>query len=112
MTYVTRRSMVIASAFAVFGCVRRVSAGNVDLVQAYSPTLQQRLPRELPFTALYRRHGRTLAFAAVVHSRDPTSKTFSVISDAFDQVQPRSIILEGFPTAWGSNPKRILDKVR
>ncbi len=110
---ITRRALVIGSGSVLFGCLSRAPRSNVDLVQAYSPTLQRTLfQRELPFLALYHDKGRTLGFAAVVHSSEPGSETFKLITDAFTVVQPKSVILEGFPTAWGSNPNKIVGKVR
>lgn len=104
--------MVIGSVSVLFGCTRRTAATNSDLVQPYSPTLEQRLlPRKLPFVALYKRGDRTLAFAAVVHSSDPNGATFGLITEAFTAVRPKSVILEGFPTSWGSNPSQIVEKV-
>ncbi len=112
MKRISRRAMVVGSAAILFGCMRRVTAPNADLVQAYSPTLEQTLfPRKLPFLALYRRTGRTLGFAAVVHSSDSSSETFRLITSAFTAVRPKSVILEGFPTAWGGNPNKVVEEV-
>lgn len=113
VTRITKRGMIVTGlASLLVGCMRSRAAKNVDLVQPYSPALERALfPQELPFLALYRRGQRTLGFAAVVHSSDPSSKTFGLISAAFTKLRPRSVILEGFPTMWGSNPKKIVEKV-
>lgn len=83
-----------------------------ELVDFYSPQRQDMLLGDrLPLVANYSGRAGDLAFAAVAHSSDPKSPTFRMITGTFKKMRPTTVILEGFPTTWGPNPARIINKV-
>ncbi len=97
----------VALAASVAGCA--TTAGEpVRTVEAYSAGLAQSVePLSYPYTALHERGGRKLAFVAAAHSVDPQSPTHLAVRDAFEQVRPAAVIIEGFPTELGETPKVI-----
>ena len=66
-------------------------------------------PLTYPYTAV---HGRRLAFVAAEHSSDPGSATHRAVRDAFERVRPSAVIIEGFPTELGENPRPIVALAR
>lgn len=84
-----------------------------DRVEPFTPALQERLfGRRMPFLATFRREDYRLGFAAVTHSTDADGPTFRTIRTAFGRIRPRRVILEGFPAAWGDNPRQIVSLAR
>ena len=71
-----------------------------------------RLPRQPPLLAMFERGDRTLGFVAARHSIDGSHPTFSLVRAAFDEVQPRAVIIEGIETARGEWPRPIVQEAR
>jgi hypothetical protein len=80
----------------------------VSLIDPYTDETRARGPRRAPpFTASYRHMGRRLVFIASRHDTAPEGETFRTIRRAFRN-NPRVVIVEGIPTAWGYNAPRML----
>lgn len=114
----TRRTLVLAVAAMAASPPARAQLpavrpdAFVDLVDPYTEEARLAAPRHiLPFTARYRQHGRRLTFVATRHDTERESPTFRAIARAFRQ-NPESVVLEGFPSAWGWNPPRMLSALR
>jgi len=65
--------------------------------------------RDGPELLLFRRGDRKLAFIGVQHDSDPASRTHRLIDSTFLIFKPRVVIVEGAPTSWGYNPKRLIE---
>lgn len=82
----------------------------LELVDPYTEETRARGPRRAaPFTARFRHLGRRLDFVAARHDVAPEGETFRAVRAAFTRLEPRVVILEGFPTAWGYSPQRMRD---
>ena len=80
-------------------------------VVTFDPAREAELyPEGKPLLALYQSGGSQLGWVAAVHGDD--AATAETIRRTFDLVQPRSVILEGFPTEMGPNPARVLAAIR
>jgi len=78
------------------------------LIDPYTDETRARGPRRVPpFTASYRHMGRRLMFIASRHDTAPEGETFRTIRRAF-RSNPRVVIVEGIPTAWGYNAPQML----
>lgn len=64
---------------------------------------------EPPVMAVYAGCSRHLIYVGAVHSNDPNGKTFALVKRAFAEMTPGFVVLEGFPTALGPNPKPLVD---
>lgn len=62
-----------------------------------------------PVIATYKGCGRTLTYVAAEHSNDLKSPTFTLVKRAFDRAKPKALVLEGFPSQWGENPKPLVE---
>jgi hypothetical protein len=104
---------VLVLAVAAFGCTAATPLPpSADLVDFYSPRREQALfKHSRPLLAEYYLGQKRLGFAAVVHSSEPRSPTFRVLDEGFRIISPAAVILEGFPTAWGPNPPRVMSKL-
>lgn len=64
-----------------------------------------------PIVAVYKIGHHHLVFVGAEHENKDDSPTFRMIRDAYASFNFNTVIAEGFPTAWGANPARILDYV-
>jgi hypothetical protein len=80
------------------------------LVETYSAELA-RSSQPFPYIALHEQRGRRLGFVAADHTIDPASATMAAIRQAFEEVRPAKVIIEGFPTEMGESPGAIRDIV-
>jgi hypothetical protein len=82
-------------------------------IALFSPELQEKLaPARTPFVAHYH-HGRiSIDYVAARHIVTADNPTTRAIAHCFDQLEPEAVILEGFPTAAGSNPPYIVESAR
>lgn len=79
-------------------------------LQAWTTTLRDQQP-EGAFAAVYRVGSHHLAFIGAQHENQNDSPTFRMIRDGYAAFKFDTVIAEGFPTSWGSNPARVLDEV-
>jgi hypothetical protein len=89
----------------VAGCSTTPLVGDASLVQPFSDERQTiLLPHDPPLTAAYRRRLKRLTFVGVEHTTNPKSASFAAIEKAFETLQPRAVIVEGFATLEGPSP--------
>lgn len=62
-----------------------------------------------PELLLFQRGDRKLAFIGVQHDSDPASRTHRLIDSTFLIFKPRVVIVEGAPSSWGYNPRRLVE---
>jgi hypothetical protein len=109
---VNRRHLLLGL-FASVTTTSGAHAANLSaLIDPFEHGLEaRRFPRAKPFVAVYGQDGKKLGFVAAVHSVDPASPTFGMVQAAFAHLSPKLVIIEGFPTAFGLNPDRIMQMV-
>jgi len=66
----------------------------------------------VPFVASYRKGAERLVFVGARHAFGPTDPTMRAVKAAFAEIQPKVVILEGFPTAMGENPPPLVAEAR
>ena len=107
----SRRGLLLAAPGLLTACLH--PGARPDLVDAFSAERQRTvLPQGFPVLALYETGSETLGFVAANHTVDPRSMTFRTIRFALETVRPKLVVLEGFPTALGVNPERIVRQAR
>ncbi len=79
-------------------------------LQPWTAALRDQQPEDA-FAAVYRVGPHRLVFVGAQHANQNDSRTFRIIHDAYANFKFDTVIAEGFPTAWGANPSRILDDV-
>lgn len=109
MIKLNRRSALFGGLSAA-GCTTAPSSPAT--VSEFSLALQARLPRQPPFLAVFERGDQRLGFVAARHSIDGDHPTFALVRTAFDEVQPRAVIIEGIETAQGEWPRPIVQEAR
>jgi hypothetical protein len=62
----------------------------------------------VPFVAIYRNGTERLVFVGVRHAFNPNDPTMRAVTAGFANIEPRVIIVEGFPTAMGENPAPLV----
>lgn len=104
------RRQLFVSLLASFTATCVAHAANLSArIDPFEDGLEaRRFPRTKPFVAIYGQNGKKLGFVAAVHSVDPTGPTFGSVQRAFAHLSPKLVIIEGFPTALGRNPERIM----
>ncbi|AYG94187.1 hypothetical protein D8I30_02545 [Brevundimonas naejangsanensis] len=104
-----RRLVAIGLPLMVAGCSTTPLVGDAGLVQPFSNERQTTLlPHDPPLTAAYQRRFKRLTFVGIEHTTNPQSASFAAIEKAFDTLQPRAVIVEGFATLWGPSPSFLL----
>lgn len=104
------RRLALLGGFSAAGCAS--APPTSEGVLEFSLALQARLPRQPPFLAVFERGDQTLGFVAARHSIDGDHPTFALVRTAFDEVQPRAVIIEGIETARGEWPRPIVQEAR
>jgi hypothetical protein len=98
-----------------------VGAGTQsDEIPPFTPTLERRLqpwcPEDckegIPFTASYRTAEYVLVFVGAHHVFTPKNSTIRAVDSGFAQASPAIVIVEGFPTAMGESPPRLVKEVK
>lgn len=102
------RRLALLGGLSTAGCASAPPEG----VSEFSLALQARLPLQPPFVAVFTRGDQTLGFVAARHSIDGEHPTFALVRTAFDEVQPRAVIIEGIETAQGEWPHPIVQQAR
>jgi hypothetical protein len=62
----------------------------------------------VPFVASYRKGTESLVFVGVRHAFNPNDPTMRAVTAGFANIEPRVLIVEGFPTAMGENPPPLV----
>lgn len=102
------RRYALLGGLSVAGC----ASASPATVSEFSLALQARLPRQPPLLAVFERGDQRLGFVAARHSIDADHPTFALVRTAFDEVQPRAVIIEGIETARGEWPRPIVQEAR
>ncbi len=88
-------------------------ASNAPEIPLFSEALaRERGPTEAPFLVTYRSGKQVLTFVGADHVFTRENDTVDAVRRAFDDIKPSVVIVEGFPTALGSNFKPIVDATR
>ena len=101
--------------FLFFSALLFQSCGNRDLlidkslIQDYSD--KHPFPGR-PYFAHFRNGDRNLFYIAAFHEKQPSSKTFELITKAFQKHRLDCVIVEGIPFNKGESPKEVIDLVR
>lgn len=78
-----------------------------DLIAHWTKALRDAQPDD-PYAIVYHSRGLHLIFAAVQHENAVNSPTFRLIDQSFRLWPVRSVIVEGTPSALGSNPPELV----
>lgn len=68
---------------------------DYSLIQNYSFELQKKEPFQPPYYSIFNKNGKQLFYVAANHTSKRESKTFKIITKAFDEFQPDFVIVEG-----------------
>lgn len=79
-------------------------------LEPWTTTLRDQQPEDA-FAAVYRVGSHHLVFVGAQHENQNDSLTFRMIRDAYAAFSYNTVIAEGFPTSWGTNPARVLESV-
>lgn len=92
----------------VAGCVPNLAlVPQVDHLAPWTDALSKKQPEDA-YVAVYKVGGRHLVFVGAVHENQIDSPTFKMIGEAFSLYRFDQVIIEGYPTAKGPNPARLL----
>jgi hypothetical protein len=95
------------------GRVRQLPRCTLATIPLWSEALSKATePAEPPFIATYWSENKVLGFVASFHVFDDDNPTVALIRRAFDDVKPTLVIVEGFPTAFGRSPARMLQVIQ
>lgn len=86
----------------------RILPSSLDLERRVEPWCPGDCAVAVPFVATYHRNGESLVFVGVRHAFQPNDPTMRAVADGFASIQPRVVILEGFPTVMGESPAPIV----
>lgn len=81
-----------------------------EMLRPWTMALRDQQPDDA-FAVVYRVGLRRLVFVAAQHENRSASLTFHLIGAAYATTRFNTVIVEGFPTSWGSNPARIFEYV-
>ena len=81
---------------------------NYKLIEPWTSVGQKNEPYQSVFIAKFQKNNKSLNYIAANHSNDIESATFKTIKKAMDELSPEVIILEGFSSDEGINPKGMI----
>lgn len=82
---------------------------DINIFKEWSAGAQKEEPFETPFVSNFDLGKFKLTYVAADHSAGLESSTFKTVSDVFNSIQPKIVIVEGFPISMGLSPKFIVD---
>lgn len=87
-------------------------AAPAPAIPLFSEALaRERGPTTAPFIVTYRARGKVLAFVGADHVFTDDNPTTGAVARAFAEIEPSAVIVEGFPTELGVNPRFIIESV-
>jgi hypothetical protein len=86
----------------------RVLPSSVELERKVEPWCPGDCAVGVPFVASYRKGTERLVFVGAHHAFTPNAPTMRAVKEGFAEMQPKVVILEGFPTAMGENPPPLV----
>jgi hypothetical protein len=90
----------------------RILPSSLELERRVEPWCPNDCAVAVPFVASYRNGNQRLIFVGTHHAFQPADPTMQAVKVAFDQFQPKVVILEGFPTVMGMNPPPLVAEAR
>jgi hypothetical protein len=86
----------------------RIQTSSLELERRTEPWCPGDCAVEVPFVASYRNGTQRLVFVGVTHAFHPSDPTMRAVAAGFARIQPKVVIVEGFPTAMGENPPPLV----
>lgn len=90
------------------GCANAPLLPAPQKLEPWTTSLRERQPEDA-FAAVYKRGRQRLVFVAAQHSNRDDSLTFRLIREAYAAFHFQAVIVEGFATSRGANPRSIFD---
>lgn len=90
----------------------RVSESSVELERRVGPPCPGDCAAGVSFVASYRKGTERLVFVSARHAFNPNTPTMRAVKEGFAEIQPKVLILEGFPTAMGERPPPLVQIAR
>jgi hypothetical protein len=86
----------------------RILASSLELERRTQPWCPGDCAVLVPFVASYRNGTERLVFVGARHAFHPNDPTMQAVTAGFAKIQPKVVIVEGFPTAMGENPSPLV----
>ena len=86
----------------------RILPWSLELEQRTQPWCPADCAEGVAFVATYRKGAERLVFVGARHAFRPNDPTMRAVAAGFGKIQPRVVIVEGFPTAMGENPPPLV----
>jgi hypothetical protein len=86
----------------------RILPSSLELERRTQPWCPGDCPVLVPFVASYRNGTERLVFVGARHAFHPNDPTMRAVAVGFSRIQPKVVIVEGFPTAMGENPPPLV----
>jgi hypothetical protein len=86
----------------------RILPSSLELERRTQPWCPGDCAVFVPFVASYRNGTERLVFVGARHAFHPNDPTMRAVAVGFAKIQPRVVIVEGFPTAMGENPPALV----
>ena len=86
----------------------RILTASLELERRTQPWCPGDCAVAVPFVADYHNGTERLVFVAVRHAFYPNDPTMRAVAAGFAKIQPKVVILEGFPTVMGENPPPLV----
>jgi hypothetical protein len=90
----------------------RIQSSSLELERRTEPWCPGDCEVGVPFVASYRHGTERLVFVGVRHAFNPNDPTMRAVTAGFANIQPRVLVVEGFPTAMGENPPPLVAEAR
>jgi hypothetical protein len=86
----------------------RILPSSLELERRTQPWCPGDCAVLVPFVASYRKGTERLVFVGARHAFRPIDPTMRAVTAGFAKIQPKVVIVEGFPTAMGENPPPLV----
>lgn len=90
----------------------RVLPSSLELERRVEPWCPGDCAVVVPFVASYRKGAEHLVFVGVRHAFHPNDPAMRAVAFGFANIQPKVLIVEGFPTAMSENPPPLVAEAR
>ena len=106
---VMEASMNVATPFTL-ASEDRILPSSLELERRTQPWCPGNCAVSVPFVASYRKGSERLVFVGVRHAFNPNAPTMRAVTTGFAKIDPKVVIVEGFPTAMGENPPPLVEE--
>jgi hypothetical protein len=86
----------------------RILPSSLELERKTEPWCPGDCAVGVPFVAGYRKGAERLVFVGAHHAFRPSDPTMRAVDEGFAEIQPNVVIVEGFPTVMGENPRPLV----